>query len=129
METLRKRLRRLERGAQFRQWLPTNLNLTKSNPAPDRASRRLHLPADSLDVPATMSNPADMIDNIYLTIDGGRTFVQAAEVIRLTAHPGGAVAADGGVQPSDPVTDTGLIKFLRSALSARLRSSGIRCLV
>jgi hypothetical protein len=40
-----------------------------------------------LDVPATMSNPADMIDNIYLTSDGGRTFVQASEVIHLTAHP------------------------------------------
>jgi hypothetical protein len=52
-----------------------------------------------------MSNPAEMIDSIYLTIDGGRTFVQASEAIHLTAHPGGAVAADGGVQPSDPVTD------------------------
>lgn len=37
-------------------------------------------------------------------------------MIHLTVHPGGAVAADGGVQPSDPVTDTGLVKFLRSAL-------------
>ena len=53
---------------------------------------------------------------MYLTVDGGRTFVEAQQVPQMTTPPAGSVSTQGGLTPTETVKEKALVDFLRRAL-------------